>query len=432
MGRYFKSEFFNFEFMRVLNGVPFQHADIGECMEAAAQIIDGNAESWFQAWQMAAEKTEMLAQQAHEAGDRDGERWSLLKTAHYLRSSENILHLNMNDPRILSVSEKSIDFFQRGMCLLDSKVYRLEIPFEDYLLPAYLYMPTSGSQMKGEKIPLIVQTAGFDSCQEELYFFVASGARQRGYATLTFDGPGQGIVMRKLKKKLRPDWEVVISKVLDFVDDFSSGHPELNLDLDRLTLTGNSLGGYFVLRGAVDSRVKACVSTDGFYDLWLLTDSRLPRWFTNGWRSGWITDDVFNSIFNFAARFDIQVAWEFRHGMFAFGVDSPANVLREFMRYTLQEGGKEYLSDVRCPVMVTGAADTLYFKPEISTTLIWNALEHLDDGKRAIWIAKGVGQGGLQAKIGAMSVAHQKMFSWMDDQLGIQRPVEEKLRLETL
>jgi pimeloyl-ACP methyl ester carboxylesterase len=401
-------------------------------MEAAGEITDGNGESWFQAWHKAAEKTEMLADEAHIAGDKEGERWALLRTAHYLRSSENILHLNMSDPRILSVSEKSIEFFQRGMCLLESRVYRVEIPFEDYTLPGYLYMPTSESHIAGEKVPLIVQTAGFDSCQEELYFFVAAGARKRGYATLTFDGPGQGIVMRKLKKHLRPDWEVVIKRVLDFVYDFSSTHPDLNLDLDRLTLTGNSLGGYFVLRGAIDTRVKACVSTDGFYDLWLLTDSRLPRWFTTGWRSGWITDDVFNSIFNFAARFDIQVAWEFRHGMFAFGVNSPANVLREFMRYTLQEGGKKYLSDVQCPIMITGAADTLYFKPEISTNLIWDALEHLNDGKRSMWIAKGIGQGGLQAKIGAMSMAHQKMFSWLDDQLGIRRTVGKGSTLETL
>ena len=419
MARYLKSEFFNFEFLRVLHAAPFEGSEIGECMDALLDVKDGDGDSWYRAWQTAALKSQALAEEANAAGDVEAERWCLLRSSHYLRSSETFLHLNSTDPRILSISEKAIDLFQRGISLLDSKVYRLEIPYENYKLPAYLYMPTQQSLLPG-KIPLIIQTGGFDSTQEELYFFVAAGARTRGYAVLTFEGPGQGIVLRKLGKHMRADWEVVTSKVLNFVFDFSSAHPNLNLDLERLAMTGNSLGGYFTLRGAVDPRVKACISTDGMYDAWLLTDSRLPKWLTNAWESGWLKDGAFSSIFYFAAKFDIQVAWEFYHAMWVFGVESPAQVLRQFKKYSLRSGSKEYLSKVNCPVMVTCAADTLYFTPELSTDLIWKGLEHLGD-KRTMWVAKGVGQGGLQAKIGAMGIAHQKMFSWLDDQFDIKR-----------
>jgi hypothetical protein len=61
--------------------------------------------------------------------------------------------------------------------------------------------------------------------------------------------------------------------------------------------------------------------------------------------------------------------------------------------------------------MVTGAADTLYFSPELSTDSIYASLKHLGDERRTLWVTKGVEQGGLQAKMGAMGIAHQRMFS---------------------
>jgi hypothetical protein len=193
------------------------------------------------------------------------------------------------------------------------------------------------------------------------------------------------------------------------------------------------MGGYYALRGAVDPRFKACISTDGFYDFWLIVDSRLPKWLTGAWEAGWISDGVLDAIFNFAAKFNVQTAWEFYHAMMVFQVNSVPAVLREFKKYTLRlPNGKEYLSKIKCPVMITGAADTIYFQPEIRTDLIWEGLKHLGDEKRALWIAKGVGQGGLQAKIGAMGIAHQKMFSWLDEQLGIQRPRGVAHSMETL
>lgn len=417
MAKIFRSEFFNFEFLRVLHAAPFQAADIGECFDAASNIKKEDARSWYEAWQTAAAKSRELAEEARASRDREAERWCLLRTWNYLRASESLLHVNSSDPRLLSVSEAAVEVFKQGIRMLDSDVYEFSIPFEDYSLPAYLYMPTKISQRPG-KIPLIVHTAGFDSSQEELFIFVAAGARTRGYAVLTFEGPGQGLVLRKLKKHMRPDWEFVTSKVIDFAEQYTNEHPELNLDMDKLALTGNSMGGYFALRGAADARVKACISVDGFYDVWLFTESRLPKWLTFAWEGGWVGDWLVNSIVRSLASVNLQTAWEFYHSMWVYGVDSPADVLREFKRYTLRlPNGEQYLEKIKCPVLVTCAADTLYFSPELSTDLIYRHLEHLGDSRRTLWVAKGVGQGGLQAKIGAMGIAHQKMFAWLDEKL---------------
>jgi hypothetical protein len=50
MGWFFKSEFFDFEFLRVIGTAPVQGAEIGECLEAVSRIKDGNIDSWYDVW----------------------------------------------------------------------------------------------------------------------------------------------------------------------------------------------------------------------------------------------------------------------------------------------------------------------------------------------------------------------------------------------
>ena len=69
---------------------------------------------------------------------------------------------------------------------------------------------------KNRRQTLIVH-GGFDSTLEELYTFAAAPALQRGYNCLTFEGPGQGAVIRKKKIPFRFDWENVVIPVMDYV-----------------------------------------------------------------------------------------------------------------------------------------------------------------------------------------------------------------------
>lgn len=137
---------------------------------------------------------------------------------------------------------------------------------------------------------------------------------------------------------------------------------------------------------------------------------------------GYLTDSVFNGLFRLIAAVNFQTRWEFGHAMLAFGVQSPAAVLREFDRYTLQlADGKSALHHVHCPVMVTGSRETLYFPVETSALRIYDGLEHLEGDKRELWVPTGVGQGALQAKVAALSHLHLKTFGWLDWVFGIER-----------
>lgn len=424
MHQVFPSTFFNFEFLRLIGTATYYGAEIGECLETASRIKDGDPESWYRAWFDQAQKAMAMAEEASAGGDRIAACWAYLRASNYFRASEFLLHCTPNDNRIMASAQASIGAFDKGWVLLDATVKNVEIPYEQgSTLPGRLYLPAPHQRATG-RLPVIIQTGGFDSTQEELYYYGAAGALPRGYAVLSFDGPGQGLSLRKDKLYLRPDWEHVTGKVLDFV--FDQLAPENNLDIDRLAIFGASLGGYLALRAAADPRIKACVSCDGPYDLFEITRSRMPAWFINGWLDGWLSDGFFNWVIDRLSSVNFQLAWEFGHSKWAYGVDTPAEVMRTMQRFSLKDGEGEYLSKIKCPTLVTGAADSFYFTPQQNATRIFNSLSQLDLTKKHLWIGRGVQGGGLQAKIGSLALMHYKMFSWLDEQFGIQRDLSRE------
>lgn len=424
MFHFFKSEIFNFEFIRVLSTVPFGGAEVAECLDAASRIANDDPESWHQAWLEQGKLAENTSAEAMASGDRVAARDALLRASNYFRAAQYMFNDRPETPdvRVLPTFNKSVDLFKQAIQFIDADVKCLQIPYIDgHKLPAYLYLPPSHKRLPG-KIPLLLNCGGADSSQEELYCLYPAGGVERGYAVMTFEGPGQGIVLRRDRLVMRPDWEVVTSLVLDHIFKFAAENPELDLDLTRIAIAGASMGGYYALRGASDPRFKACVAIDPIYDMWDMATERLPPSLINAWISGWLTDSVFNSVWAFLSRFAFQLKFEVSLCVWIFGKSTAALAVKEMRKWTLRKGdNQEFLSSVVCPVLVTGAAETIYQRPEISTLRVFNALTHLPDDKKEVWIATEVGQGGLQAKVGAWRLVQQRTFQFLDKHFEIRR-----------
>lgn len=88
MYKFFPSDFFNFEFLRVLGTAPTLGSDVGESLDAAARIKNDDAESWYIAWTETAERSEKLGEQALSVGDRETARWAFMRSSNYRRASE--------------------------------------------------------------------------------------------------------------------------------------------------------------------------------------------------------------------------------------------------------------------------------------------------------------------------------------------------------
>jgi 2,6-dihydroxypseudooxynicotine hydrolase len=111
--------------------------------------------------------------------------------------------------------------------------------------------------------PLVLLVPGLDSTKEE-FFRLENVFLDRGMATLSMDGPGQGESGYDLP--IRPDYDVAVTAVLDAI----AGRTDV--DLERVGLLGVSLGGYYAPRVlAFEPRVKAGVGLSGpyrFSDIW--------------------------------------------------------------------------------------------------------------------------------------------------------------------
>lgn len=142
--------------------------------------------------------------------------------------------------------------WKKAAPLVDPPMELIEIPYEGVQLPAYLRKPPGV-----QKPPLVMLVPGGDSTKEELYDF-GEHIIKRGIAVMAFDGPGQGLVSTKLK--LRPDFEVPIRAVTDFIAR------RKDVDLQRLAIGGISYGGLFACRAAAfDDRFKAVFSASAWY-----------------------------------------------------------------------------------------------------------------------------------------------------------------------
>ncbi|KAI5928467.1 alpha/beta-hydrolase [Camillea tinctor] len=435
------SPFFDFETIRILGTTAYGGADVAEVLEAVGQIKPNDPTSWATAWTTQAERATRLAEEARASGHRDAARRAYLRASNYTRAS-GYMYVSSRapdggtlaqDPRALPAAERVGALFREAVRLNDPDAHGemrlLPVPFEDYVLPAYLHLPPRGRRVPGG-VPVLLNTGGADSCQEELFYLNPAAGPGLGYAVLTFDGPGQGIMLRKYGLEMRPDWEAVTARVIDRLEVFARENPKLELDLERIAVSGASMGGYYALRAASDPRVKACVAIDPFYDMWDFGTAHVSPLFINAWTSGWLGSGTVDRLMGIVSRLSFQMKWEISVAGTFFGLSSPSAILLNMKNYTLRgsdgdidSGGESvsFLSRVKCPVLLSGAGKSLYLDVDNHTKRCYDALTSVAPENKKLWIPESEGQGSLQAKMGAFALCNQRTYQFLDEVFGVVR-----------
>ena len=393
MKLHFMDQTFSFELLRAASYGLFGGSEIGEVLATANQIREGDFESWHVAWQRTAARVEAVATHALENGNRNSAGQTFLRASNYYRTAE--FFLAPEDPRHKETFDKSRTTFWQFLELSDLCVERVSIPYEGTTLPGYFYRVDDSSVAR----PTLLALGGFDSTGEELYFFAAAAALSRGYNVLTFEGPGQGEPLRKEHLPARPDYEVPVRAVVDYL----LTRPEV--DHERIALMGSSLGGYYAARAAAfEPRIKALISHGVFFDWWATQAETKPLL---GFLFGkWKSPVFVQAVLNVAMRLNNELRWSVKNAMWVLGLKNPGEVLQEIQRYSL----KDSVGLIRQPTLVLhGAKD--HFIPQQQVDLLCAGLK-APTTLRVFTAEEGAEE---HCQMGNLALLHQVLFDWLDD-----------------
>lgn len=236
-----------------LSLMPYGMTDFGEVMDVVYQLNGSDEETWINSWATLASRLQDRAEVADRKGKPVTAASAYLRASTYWRCA--LLYFShFEDKRMREYALASSSCYQRYISLSGYPGNRIEIPYEGAFLPGYFYR----SPHAGEQAPLLIVTPGRDTWAEDTRW-VCEGALQRGIHCLTYDGPGQGLALRLNNLTFRPDWEKVVSPLIDFaLERFSE------IDASNIALMGLSFGGYLAPRvAAFDKRIKVCITDPG-------------------------------------------------------------------------------------------------------------------------------------------------------------------------
>ncbi|KAK2756360.1 dipeptidyl aminopeptidase acylaminoacyl-peptidase related protein [Colletotrichum kahawae] len=192
--------------------------------------------------------------------------------------------------------------------LMPCRTEKVKIPYEGTTLPATIMQPDKSDKQR----LTIIFNGGFDSTS---------------------------------------DWEAVVTSVVDFALDLPIVLKE------KFFLMGISIGGYLVGRAlCFEHRYAAAIVNDGVYDFGSAFHNQNPALGKFLIQNGW--DATMNTLMYQMMRWDTGFKWAISNGMWAFGVQSPVNVMRCVKKYTL-EG---LVDNIKTPLLVLDALEDHFLK----------------------------------------------------------------------
>lgn len=390
-------ELFQAQLRRALGYAPFGGADTGECFAAAAQIDRIDVTSWHDAWRELGDRLARHAQRSRDRGALVAARGAYLRASNAYRTAGLFLYGTPVDERLVASHRDEVSAFREGIALGEHQPEIVEIPMDGETLPGYFFPAGDDPQAR----PTMILTTGYDGTAEELYFASGAAALARGFNVCTFDGPGQGTMLIDRGVPLRPDWEAVVTPVVDWLLE----RPDV--DGDRIVLMGMSLGGLLAPRAATaEHRLAACISDCGPYDLFDASIQRVPGFLARELPDGNPRVlSVLKRILAVVMR-KPTAGWALRRNLFVHGLDDPLVFFAEAQRYSLR--GIE--AQIRCPTLVctTDQDDLSAAAPEL--------FRALDCPKRLVRFAAAEGAG-EHCESGARVAFNDLVFDWLAEVL---------------
>ncbi|MFF0814759.1 alpha/beta hydrolase family protein [Rhodococcus sp. NPDC003318] len=335
---FYPSADFDFSVRYVLGAAPFGGADVGEVLSTIDGVSNNDHDHWFQAWHDTGSRIRAAADAEAAAGHRVSASLAYLRAANYFAVAVNSVSGRKSDDLLVPTFRLHRSSWDGFVDTTDRIVERVAIPYEQDTLPGWFFRPDAD----GAARPTLVMVNGSDGAVSGLWSSGAAGALARGYNVLVFDGPGQQSMLFERGVGFRPDWEVVLTPVVDFVLARS------DVDAGRLALYGISQGGFWIGRAlAYENRFAAAVADPGVVDVAASWSLNIPSSLMKLFRAG--NRDAFDRDMALGLKFSPEAArtWKFRARPYL--QDGYFDTLTEVHRYTLTD---DEAAQITTPLLV--------------------------------------------------------------------------------
>ena len=339
MRPFFRDDDFDFATANVLGGVFHRAADVGEVLTTVSRIRDGKARSWVEEWTATAERLDADARADAAAGRPYSAAARSLRAASYYAAAYGAADRTDDAGLFASLWERHRTAWDRFVDCSDLDVERVDIPYEGTTLPGYVFR----SGPAGEPRRTLVYNNGSDGSVVGAWVRGIADALARGWNAMTFDGPGQNAALVRQGLHFRPDWEHVVTPVVDHL----AGRPDV--DAGKIALMGVSQAGYWVPRAvAFEPRVAAAVADPGVVDVSAVMLGQLPHALVELLDAG--NQRKFDQEMSWALTLSPRTRRMMATRMRPYGTTSPFEFFTAARAYTLTD---DVVARITCPVLIT-------------------------------------------------------------------------------
>lgn len=401
-----KDSSFHFQLLGGLGEAIYGGADIGPILGVAKKIQPGNFTSFSQEFYDLAISTTNQVKSLDTVHDHVNLRETWFSIATYFRMADFYLHGNWSNPLISSLWKEQTKAFDKAIAALPIPGERVQIPSPkgNFTVEAIWYASSEGRHHR--RSPTLIIGNGYDAAQEDSYHTYVVPALARGWNCITYEGPGQPTVRRSQDIGFIPNWEHVVTPVIDYL--YAKKHSQV--DKKRLVLLGNSFGGYLAARAAAfESRISALVLDGGIWDVSQSFLANLPVNLLDLYKQGNQTkfDNAIAAMLQHVEHVPTALRWGIDQGLWSFHTHSPFEFLTLVKQYTLQG----IIDNIKIPVWIADAELEDFFAGQ--SAKVKKAL----GSKATLYTFKGVA--GYHCQLGAAQELARTMFAWLNTTLNV-------------
>ncbi|MHC1557739.1 alpha/beta hydrolase family protein [Actinomycetospora sp. C-140] len=373
-------------------------ADIGEVLAAIAPIRPKDHTGWFAAWRTLGERVAAIAETSRTRGHRASAARAYLRAANYLAAAVNAVPGLESDDELLPTFRAHRAAWDGFLATVRWPVESFTIPYEGDTMPGWIFRPDTSGAVR----PTLVMNLGSDEAITGVWSEGAEGALERGYDVVIFEGPGQQSMLFERGIPFRPDWEQVLTPVVDAVLGFA------DVDAAKLALYGVSQAGYWVPRAlAFEHRFAAAIADGGVVDMARTWTAYLPQRILAAYERGEKKrfDEEMGIAMHLPGMRERRIAWAFRAR--PYGVSGHSAVLDEVAKYDV----RPVAGRITTPLYVIDADGDQFFagQPAELAALVPGATHaRFTEDEGASYHCQPL----------ARELTEQRMLDWLDEQIG--------------